>query len=129
MVQYEPLVITIYKCIENVKTRWDNNFFYHCHCHCKTPIPLSTFNTLVIQIMWKKTRTHTYVRKTWTNFKVKKRHIKRKGVWASGACIMLSLYICSLICCKYLYVLHIKISVEVYVEVCLTVLIFELGHG
>ncbi len=24
MVQYEPLVIKIYKCIENVKTRWDN---------------------------------------------------------------------------------------------------------
>ncbi len=27
MVQYEPLVIKIYKCIENVKIRWDNNFF------------------------------------------------------------------------------------------------------
>ncbi len=24
MVQYEPLIIKIYKCIENVKTRWDN---------------------------------------------------------------------------------------------------------
>ncbi len=34
MVQYEPLVIKIYKCIENVKTRWDNNKTYHCHCHC-----------------------------------------------------------------------------------------------
>ncbi len=27
MVQYEPLVIKIYKCIENVKTRWDNKKF------------------------------------------------------------------------------------------------------
>ncbi len=27
MVQYEHLVIKIYKCIENVKTRLDNNFF------------------------------------------------------------------------------------------------------
>ncbi len=24
MVQYEPMLIKIYKCIENVKTRWDN---------------------------------------------------------------------------------------------------------
>ncbi len=34
MFQYEPVVIKIYKCIENVKTRCDNNLFYHCHCHC-----------------------------------------------------------------------------------------------
>ncbi len=34
MVQYEPLVIKIYKCNENVKTRSDNKKTYHCHCHC-----------------------------------------------------------------------------------------------
>ncbi len=34
MVQYEPLVIQIYKCIEHVKTRWDNKKTYNCPCHC-----------------------------------------------------------------------------------------------
>ncbi len=41
MVQYEPLVVMIYKCIENVKTTRDNNCFiivivHYCHCNTGT---------------------------------------------------------------------------------------------
>ncbi len=52
MVQYEPLVIKIYKCIENVKTRWDNNKNYHCHCHCHCHCNQANYENMSISKKW-----------------------------------------------------------------------------